>query len=124
MDWNALADLLFPEVTGTIAELEARFPQRNLPEGAKVTLVAPSPTGFMHLGNLFSALVGERLAHQSNGVFFLRIEDRGLVQEFLRGAFRIQIKTYICMYLNRILVRLLYINDSVLLLLSVLALHV
>ena len=52
MDYQALANLLFPDVTATPEELEARFPQRNLPEGAVVTRMAPSPTGFVHLGNL------------------------------------------------------------------------
>ena len=75
MDYSKLAELLFPGVTETAEEVEARYPQRNLPEGAKVTRIAPSPTGFMHLGNLFGAITDERLAHQSGGVFYLRIED-------------------------------------------------
>ena len=78
MDYNKLAELLFPNLELTAEDVEKRYPARNLPEGAKVSRVAPSPTGFMHLGNLFSALVGERLAHQSKGVFFLRIEDTDL----------------------------------------------
>ncbi len=78
MDYQKLAELLFPNLELTPEDIEKRYPARNLPEGAKVTRVAPSPTGFMHLGNLFSALVGERLAHQSGGVFFLRIEDTDL----------------------------------------------
>ncbi len=75
MDYQKLADLLFPDVTETPADMEARFPARQLPEGAKVTRFAPSPTGFVHFGGLFPVLVGERLAHQSGGVFYLRIED-------------------------------------------------
>lgn len=75
MDTNALAQILFPDVKETQEEVEARYPKRQLPEGAKVTRIAPSPTGFMHLGNLYGALIDERLAHQSNGVFYLRIED-------------------------------------------------
>ncbi|MBR3966583.1 MAG: glutamate--tRNA ligase [Clostridia bacterium] len=75
MDFNYLADLLFPGVKETPEELEARFPTRELPEGAKVTRFAPSPTGFVHFGGLFPVTVGERLAHQSGGVFYLRIED-------------------------------------------------
>lgn len=71
----ALAELLFPDITATPEEIEARYPQRELPEGAKVTRIAPSPTGFMHLGNLFGAIADERLAHQSGGIFYLRIED-------------------------------------------------
>ena len=75
MDFNYLADLLFPNVKETPEELETRFPARQLPEGAKVTRFAPSPTGFVHFGGLFPVTVGERLAHQSGGVFYLRIED-------------------------------------------------
>lgn len=77
MDYNALADLLFPglDEEAVIARIEAAYPPRSLPEGAKVTRMAPSPTGFMHLGNLFGAIADERLAHQSGGVFYLRIED-------------------------------------------------
>ena len=75
MDFNYLADLLFPNVKETPEEIEARFPARQLPEGAKVTRFAPSPTGFVHFGGLFPVTVGERLAHQSGGVFYLRIED-------------------------------------------------
>lgn len=75
MDYKYLSELLFPNVTLTREEIEARYPARNLPEGAKVTRFAPSPTGFIHLGGLFPSTVGERLAHQSGGVFYLRIED-------------------------------------------------
>ncbi|MBQ8236293.1 MAG: glutamate--tRNA ligase, partial [Clostridia bacterium] len=65
MDYKLLSELLFPKVTKTREELEAEYPARNLPEGAKVTRFAPSPTGFVHFGGLFPATVGERLAHQS-----------------------------------------------------------
>ena len=75
MDSKKLAELLFPNITVTADELEEKYPPRNLPEGALVTRLGPSPTGFMHLGNLYGAFVDERLAHQSDGVFFLRIED-------------------------------------------------
>lgn len=75
MDYEKLAQLLFPDVNETIADLEKEFPERNLPQGAMVTRLGPSPTGFMHLGNLYVALADERLAHQSEGVFILRIED-------------------------------------------------
>ena len=81
LDYQKLADLLFPRVTETPAECEARFPARNLPEGAKVTRFAPSPTGFVHFGGLFPVMVGERLAHQSGGVFYLRIEDTDAKRE-------------------------------------------
>ncbi|MBQ8003257.1 MAG: glutamate--tRNA ligase, partial [Clostridia bacterium] len=75
MDYNKLAELLFPDIDCDIDFYEAKYPRRNLPEGARVTRLGPSPTGFIHLGNLYGALVDERLAHQSGGVFFLRIED-------------------------------------------------
>ena len=81
MNYQKLADLLFPHVTETPEECEARFPARNLPEGAKVTRFAPSPTGFVHFGGLFPVMVGERLAHQSGGVFYLRIEDTDAKRE-------------------------------------------
>ena len=92
MDYQALANLLFPDVTETPEEMEARFPARNLPEGAKVTRFAPSPTGFVHFGGLFPTTVGERLAHQSGGVFYLRIEDTDAKRE-VPGAKAALIKT-------------------------------
>lgn len=75
MDYNYLANLLFKDITKTPEDYEKMYPERQLKEGAKVTRIAPSPTGFMHLGNLFGAITDERLAHQSEGVFYLRIED-------------------------------------------------
>lgn len=86
MDTQKLASLLFPDVTETPEELELRYPPRDLPEGAKVTRMAPSPTGFMHLGNLFGAVTDERLAHQSGGLFFLRIEDTDKKREVEGGV--------------------------------------
>lgn len=75
MDYNKLAELLFPHIDKTPADYEAMYPPRQLPEGAKVTRLGPSPTGFIHLGNLYGAFVDERLARQSDGIFYLRIED-------------------------------------------------
>lgn len=76
MDLNKLADALIPdENVKPLSYYEEKYPVRDLPEGAQVTRLAPSPTGFMHLGNLFVALANERVAHQSGGVFYLRIED-------------------------------------------------
>ncbi len=86
MDWKYLADKLFPHIVETPEQVEARYPKRNLPEGAKVTRMGPSPTGFMHLGNLYGALVDERLAHQSGGVFYLRIEDTDRKREVEGGV--------------------------------------
>ncbi len=81
MDKMSLAALLFPNVTDAPEELEVRFPQRNAPEGAVITRMAPSPTGFVHLGNLVQGLVSERMAHQSGGVLFLRVEDTDAKRE-------------------------------------------
>ena len=75
MDYRALGELLFPDVEKTPEEYEKMFPPRQLPPQAKVTRLGPSPTGFIHLGNLFGAFADERLAHQSGGIFYLRIED-------------------------------------------------
>ena len=91
-DTKQLAELLFPNVTLTPEDMEERFPARDLPEGAKVTRFAPSPTGFVHFGGLFPVTVGERLAHQSGGVFFLRIEDTDAKRE-IEGAAEGLIKT-------------------------------
>ena len=92
MDHNYLAELLFPNIKTTPADMEARYPARNLPEGAKVTRFAPSPTGFVHFGGLFPSTVAERLAHQSGGVFYLRIEDTDAKRE-VEGAAEALIRT-------------------------------
>ncbi len=76
MDLNKLADALIPDKDlKPLEEYEKMYPPRDLAKGAEVTRIAPSPTGFMHFGNLYVALANERLAHQSGGVFYLRIED-------------------------------------------------
>ena len=75
MNHQELAERLFPNIKTVPEDMEKRYPERDLPEGAAVTRIAPSPTGFMHLGNLYGAVVDERLAHQSGGIFYLRIED-------------------------------------------------
>ena len=92
MDYQMLADLLFPHVTDTPESLEERFPVRNVPEGAVVTRMAPSPTGFVHLGNLVQGLTSERMAHQSGGVLFLRVEDTDAKRE-VPGAVEVLIDT-------------------------------
>lgn len=92
MDYKYLAELLFPNVTMTPDELEAKYPERKLPEGAKVTRFAPSPTGYVHIGGVYQTMVGERLAHQSGGVFYLRIEDTDAKRE-IPGAAENLIKT-------------------------------
>lgn len=75
MNYNDLANLLYPNVTMTIDDLEKKYPKRNLSEGAEVTRFAPSPTGRMHLGNLYASFIPEVIATQTNGVFIVRIED-------------------------------------------------
>lgn len=70
-----LAQLLFPNVDKTIEYYEDLYPERNLDKKAKVTRLGPSPTGFIHLGNLYGALVDERIAHLNDGTMLLRIED-------------------------------------------------
>ena len=92
MDYQALANLLFPNVTDTPEMLEERFPARNAPEGAVITRMAPSPTGFVHLGNLVQGLTSERMAHQSGGVLFLRVEDTDAKRE-VPGAVEVLIDT-------------------------------
>ena len=81
MNSQLLAELLYPQIKTPPEVWEADFPPRELPSDAKVTRIGPSPTGFIHLGNLYNALIGERLAHQSGGVFFLRIEDTDAKRE-------------------------------------------
>ncbi len=92
MDYTILAQLLFPHVTDTPESLEEKFPSRNLPEGTIVSRMAPSPTGFVHLGNLVQGLTSERMAHQSGGVLFLRVEDTDAKRE-VPGAVEVLINT-------------------------------
>ena len=92
MDYQALAELLFPDVTDTPASLEEKYPPRQVPEGAVVTRMAPSPTGFVHLGNLVQGLTSERMAHQSGGILFLRVEDTDAKRE-VPGAVEVLIDT-------------------------------
>ena len=92
MDYQALAELLFPNVTDTPEMLEEKYPLRNVPEGAVITRMAPSPTGFVHLGNLVQGLTSERMAHQSGGVLFLRVEDTDAKRE-VPGAVEVLIDT-------------------------------
>lgn len=75
MNLKDLADLIFPEVKETIADLEAKYPPRKLKEGAYVSRFAPSPTGYLHTGSLFTSLLASKVATQSGGVFYLRLED-------------------------------------------------
>lgn len=93
MDYEKLADLLFPEIDKTPEDYEAMYPERKgLKEGAITTRLAPSPTGFIHLGNLYGALADERLAHQSGGVCYLRVEDTDEKRE-VEGAIPVLLDT-------------------------------
>ena len=76
-----LAKLMCPDVTLTIKDLEERYPARVLKEGARVTRFAPSPTGFLHTGSLFASFVAAKLAHDTDGIFYLRIEDTDTKRE-------------------------------------------
>ena len=85
MDYKELADLIFPDVKD-ISYYEEKYPKRNLKEGAIVTRFAPSPTGFVHLGSLYQALVARKVASQTEGVYFLRIEDTDQKREVENGV--------------------------------------
>ena len=85
MDYKDLANLIFPDVKD-ISYYEEKYPERNLPEGAIVTRYAPSPTGFMHIGGLYQALVARTLAKETGGVFFLRVEDTDQKREIEKGV--------------------------------------
>lgn len=80
-----LAELLFPHIKTSVEEIEAKYPNRDLKEGAMVTRFGPSPTGFIHVGNLYGAFISSQLAHQSGGIFYLRIEDTDSKRE-VEGA--------------------------------------
>lgn len=85
MDYQKLAELLFPDNKLTVEEIEKKYPKRKLPDGAYVTRFAPSPTGYMHLGGFFQVLIDYNLAKRSGGVFYLRIEDTDSKRE-ISGA--------------------------------------
>lgn len=88
MDYKELSDLIFPDAK-SISYYEEKYPERNLPEGAIVTRVAPSPTGFVHIGTLYQALVAKKLAEQTDGVFFLRVEDTDQKRKIENGTLEI-----------------------------------
>lgn len=85
-DFEKLADLLFGDVDKTPQYYEEKYPQRPLAEGARVSRFAPSPTGFLHIGGLFAAMVAKLNASTTNGVFFLRIEDTDKKREITDGV--------------------------------------
>ena len=85
MDYKDLANLIFPDSKG-ISYYEEKYPKRDLKEGAIVTRYAPSPTGFMHIGGLYQGLISQKLTQQTDGVFFLRIEDTDQKREVENGV--------------------------------------
>lgn len=85
-DYKKLAQLLFPDVTGTVEELEEKYPERGLKEGARVTRFAPSPTGYLHIGAFYTALVNVLTAEVSGGQAYLRIEDTDKKREIADGV--------------------------------------
>jgi glutamyl-tRNA synthetase len=92
MNYEDLANLLFPDVDKKPEYYIQKYPKRNLKDGAKVVRYAPSPTGFQHIGGVFAALINERIASQSQGVLFLRIEDTDQKRE-VEGAIEDTIAT-------------------------------
>ena len=85
MDYKDLANLIFPNAKD-ISYYEEKYPARNLPEGAVVSRFAPSPTGFVHVGGLYQALVAKEMTKKTNGVFFLRVEDTDQKREVENGV--------------------------------------
>ena len=85
MKYELLADILFPKITKGVDFYEKFYPSRNLKENQIVTRFAPSPTGFVHIGSLYSAFVSKVFAHQSKGILFLRIEDTDKKREVENG---------------------------------------
>ncbi len=85
MTHKDLADLIFPNITKTIEDYEKMYPERDLPEGAMVTRFAPSPTGFVHMGSLLASFISRKAAKDTNGVFYLRIEDTDQKREVENG---------------------------------------
>lgn len=83
---ETLANLIFPDITETIEDLEKKYPKRDLEEGAEVTRFAPSPTGFLHIGGLFGSLIDMTVANGSNGKFIFRIEDTDKKREIENGT--------------------------------------
>ena len=91
-DFERTAQLLFPDIDKTPQYYEELYPARELPEGAKVTRFAPSPTGFLHFGNLYTMLVAYRTAKSSNGVFYVRVEDTDSKRK-VEGAIEVMLKS-------------------------------
>lgn len=92
MSFEKLAKLIYPNMDKSPKYYFEKYPKRKLPEGAKVTRYAPSPTGFQHIGSVFSAIIDERLANQSGGIFYIRVEDTDQKRE-IEGAVEDTIET-------------------------------
>lgn len=97
-NYQQLADLLFPHVNRTPAELEQQYPPRTLSPEQKITRFAPSPTGFVHFGGMYQALINERLAHGSGGKVYLRIEDTDAKREVANAASQLTLPWHITAY--------------------------
>lgn len=98
-DYKKIAELIFPDTEYTREYYEALYPERQLAEGARVTRFAPSPTGYLHFGVLFTSFINRRVADASNGVFYLRIEDtdskreiEGCISDIVGGLNKFGIK--------------------------------
>ena len=91
MDYNRLAEILFPEIDKTPDFYEEKYPPRQLKEGARVTRFAPSPTGFLHFGNLFTCLVSYKTAKDTDGIFYVRVEDTDQKRK-VEGAIEVMLK--------------------------------
>ncbi len=87
MDYKELANLIFPDIKDT-EYYEKKYPERNLKEGAMVVRFAPSPTGFVHIGGIFTSVICSKVAKQTDGVFILRVEDTDQKREVENGVNR------------------------------------
>lgn len=85
MDYNKLAELLYPNVNKSIDYYFTKYPKRNLPNGAQVMRLGPSPTGYLHIGHLYSALISRITTKNTNGIFYLRLEDTDQ-KRYIKGA--------------------------------------
>jgi hypothetical protein len=95
--------LIYPNITKTVEDYEKEYPKRDLPEGAIVTRYAPSPTGFIHIGALYASFVSQAFARQTNGVFYLRIEDTDTKRTIDNGIKKIDtINQYISFIISMI----------------------
>ena len=88
-NYKELAEILYPDIKMTIKDYEEMYKERNLGDGVEVLRFAPSPTGRMHMGNLYASFIPEVFSHQSNGIFILRIEDTDQKREIEDGVNKI-----------------------------------